>query len=93
MATSQFHEVAETTTGTTQGNSSSTLNKPLAGIRVRSSSASARPMAQLPKTPTSVKTTVNMVGVPEGRRLHDRDVIVQADEVARTEQVAVAERL
>ena len=59
VATSQFHEVAETTTGTTHGSSSSTLNPVLKGIRVFSSRARARPTAQLPKTPTTVKITVN----------------------------------
>ena len=34
VATSQFHAVAETTTGTTHGSSSSTLKMPLPGIRV-----------------------------------------------------------
>ena len=59
MATSQFHEVADTTTGTTHGSSSSTLNSPLPGILVFSRIARASPTSQLPKTPTSVKITVN----------------------------------
>src|SRR3954447_8637475 len=59
VATSQFQDVAETTTGTTQGSSSRTLNTPVPGILVRISSARARPMAQLPKTPARVKMTVN----------------------------------
>src|ERR671916_26820 len=61
VATSQFHEVAETTTGTTQGSRSSTLNPVLKGIRVFNRSASARPTNQLPNTPTSVKITVKRV--------------------------------
>src|SRR5579875_589045 len=59
VATSQFQEVADTTTGTTQGRSSRTLNRPPAGIRVRSRSAKARPTSQLPKTPVTVKIKVN----------------------------------
>ena len=59
VATSQFHDVDVTTTGTTQGSSSSVLKKPGACILFRSSSASARPTTQLPKTPTRQNTTVN----------------------------------
>ena len=59
VATSQLIAVEDTTIGTTQGSSSSTLKMPPAGILVRSSSASASPTAQLPNTPTMVKTTVN----------------------------------
>src|SRR5688572_20032705 len=61
VATSQFQAVADTTTGTTQGSNSSTLNAPLPGIRVRSSKANARPSAHDPNTPTIVKMTVNRV--------------------------------
>src|SRR3712207_1476133 len=61
VATSQFHDAADTTTGTIQGSRRSTLNTPPAGILVRSSSARASPMIQLPNTPTIVKTTVNRV--------------------------------
>ena len=61
MATSQFQAVADTTTGTTQGSNSSTLNSPLPGMRVRSSSANARPSNHDPKTPTIVKMIVNRV--------------------------------
>src|ERR1017187_7623190 len=60
VATRKFHDVAETTIGTTQGSSSSTLNTPRAGIFVRSSSATARPTAQLPNTPVTVKITVKL---------------------------------
>src|SRR6185312_8986112 len=61
VATSQFHDVAETTTGTTQGRRRSTLKMPLPGMRVLRNRASARPMTQLPKTPTTVKTMVKIV--------------------------------
>ncbi|WP_236006708.1 hypothetical protein [Clavibacter zhangzhiyongii] len=63
VATSQFHDVDETTTGTIHGSSSSTLKSPLAGIRVRSSSARARPTSHEPKTPTTVNTIVNVVAL------------------------------
>src|SRR5579859_6056675 len=58
-ATSQFHEVEDTTIGTTQGRSRRTLNRPPAGILVRSRRARPRPTAHEPKTPTIVKTRVN----------------------------------
>src|SRR4051794_28865923 len=59
--TSQFQEVAETTTGTIHGSSSSTLKSPPAGMRVRSSSESARPTSHDPNTPTTVKMIVKIV--------------------------------
>ena len=59
VATSQFHAVAETTTGTTQGSSRSTRNTVLPGSRVFSRIARARPTNQLPNTPTRVKIRVN----------------------------------
>ena len=59
VATSQFHEVADTTIGTTHGSSSRTLNIPRAGIIERSRRASPRPTSQLPNTPARVKMRVN----------------------------------
>src|SRR4051812_3943928 len=61
VATSQFHDVAETTVGTTQGRRSSTLNSPPAGMWVRRSRLIASPTSQEPNTPTTVKTTVKDV--------------------------------
>ena len=51
-ATSHFHAVAVTTTGTIQGSSSKVLNSPGVWIFCRSSRASPRPTIQLPNTPT-----------------------------------------
>jgi hypothetical protein len=57
-AISQFHDAAETTAGTIQGKSRRTLNNPPAGILVRSNSASANPISELPNTPVNVNTRV-----------------------------------
>src|ERR1700712_5850217 len=58
VASSQFHDVEVTTTGTTQGSNSSTLKVPRPGILVRSSNARPKPTSQLPNTPAMVKITV-----------------------------------
>src|SRR4051812_5889372 len=60
VATKKFHAVAETTTGTIHGISSSTLRMPPPGILVRRRRATARPSSQLPKTPQIVKIRVNL---------------------------------
>ena len=59
VATSHFHAVAVTTTGTTHGRSSSVLRKLRPYILFLSSSASARPTTQLPNTPTRQYRIVN----------------------------------
>ncbi|BDZ48160.1 hypothetical protein GCM10025867_39430 [Frondihabitans sucicola] len=59
VATNQFHDVADTTTGTIHGNNNNTLNKPFAGICVRNNNDNARPTIHDPNTPTIVKTNVN----------------------------------
>ena len=63
VAMSQFHAVVDTTTGTTHGSMSSTLNAVAPGTDVRSSSARPRPITQLPKTPTTVKINVKRVAL------------------------------
>lgn len=49
---------AVATTGTLQGTSRRTLNSPPAGILVRSNTASANPISQLPNTPVNMNTRV-----------------------------------
>src|SRR5690242_12278632 len=70
VATSQFQAVEDTTIGITHGSISSTLKIPPAGIFARSSSASAMPMSQLPKTPTSVDIRVNQAAFQNAGRVN-----------------------
>ena len=83
MATSQFQEVAETTTGTTQGSSRSTLNSPFAGIRVLQQQREPEADGPAAEYPDEREDDGEHRGVQEGRRLHDVDVVGEADEVAR----------
>ncbi|GAB3398849.1 hypothetical protein GCM10027568_36320 [Humibacter soli] len=59
MATNQFHDVADTTVGTTHGSRSNTFQNPPNGILVRNNNANPKPTAQDPNTPTTVNTRVN----------------------------------
>ena len=93
VATSQFQAVEDTTIGTTQGSSSSTLKVPPAGILVRSSRARPRPTSQEPNTPTMVKIRVNRAAFQNAVGGQDVGEVLGADEVAGGDQGAVVRGL
>src|SRR6266702_2229960 len=93
VAMSQFHAVVETTTGTTQGSMSSTLNTVAPGTDVRSSSASARPTSQLPKTAHEHEDQSESGRAPEVRVGEDVTVVGEARPRSARDQRAVVHRL
>ena len=93
VATSQFQAVADTTTGTTQGSNSNTLNSTIAGNSCAQQQRERETQRPRPEDPDDREDEREPGCLPERLRCEDGDVVFEADVRALGDQRPIVHRL